>query len=164
MKKKVHLASVIILLHCSAAVSAEYEYFVSVEGSDLWDGTSESHVEGTDVGPWQSLKHAVEEIRKVRPIPPTSGVQFNWILKTLLNILLRFLLSFTGWPTVLQNSIEQSMEFSISNWIEPLYCGHEWGVTLRSICFEYTRLYYRGGGDCARFTWAPCSASWGAPV
>ena len=37
-----------------------------------------------------------------------SGAQFNWILRTLLNIVLRFLLSFTGCPTatVLQNSIE----------------------------------------------------------
>ena len=48
-----------------------------------------------------------------------AGAQFNWILKTLLNILLTFLLSFTGCPTVLQNSIENSIEysteFSISN-------------------------------------------------
>ena len=41
-----------------------------------------------------------------------AGAQFNWILKTLLNILLRFLLSFTGCPTVLQNSIEKSIEYT----------------------------------------------------
>ena len=53
----------------------------------------------------------------------STGAQLNWILKNLLNILLIFLLSFTGCPTVLQNSIEKSIEysieFSISNWIEP---------------------------------------------
>ena len=86
MKKKVPLAS-LILLHYLAAASAEYDYFVSVEGSDLWDGTSESHVEGTDVGPWQTLNHAVQEIRKVRPNPPTSGARFNSILKILTKIL-----------------------------------------------------------------------------
>ena len=43
-----------------------------------------------------------------------AGAQFNWILKTLLNILFTFLLSFTGCPTVLQDSIEFSIEFSIS--------------------------------------------------
>ena len=50
---------------------------------------------------------------------PTSyygtGAQFNWILKTLLNILLIFLLSFIGCPTVLQNSIEYSTELLMSN-------------------------------------------------
>ena len=41
-----------------------------------------------------------------------AGAQFNWILKTLLNVLLRFLLSFTGCPTVLQNSIEVNRLFN----------------------------------------------------
>ena len=45
------------------------------------------------------------------PIGVQPGTQFNWILKTLLNILLRFLFSFTGCPTVLQNSIDKSIEY-----------------------------------------------------
>ena len=47
------------------------EFFVSIsEGSDSWDGTSETNVDGTNVGPWKTLNHAVEEIRKIRPNPP----------------------------------------------------------------------------------------------
>ena len=68
-----HVTSIILLnLLSLAAVRAEYEFFVSVDGSDLWDGTSESNVDGSDVGPWQTLNHAVEEVRKARPNPPTS--------------------------------------------------------------------------------------------
>ena len=69
MKKRMHLLLLLQLL--SLASCADYEFFVSVDGSDLWDGTSDSHVEGTNVGPWQTLNHAVDEMRKVRPSPPT---------------------------------------------------------------------------------------------
>ena len=48
------------------------EFYVSVDGSDSWDGTSETNVDGSDVGPWKTLHHAVEEIRQMRPNPPTA--------------------------------------------------------------------------------------------
>ena len=38
---------------------------------DSWDGTAESNVDGSDVGPWQTLNHAIEELRKIRPNPPS---------------------------------------------------------------------------------------------
>ena len=50
------------------------EFFVSINGgSDSWDGTSETNVDGSDVGPWKTLSHAIEEIRKIRPNPPTAS-------------------------------------------------------------------------------------------
>ena len=42
---------------------------------DSWDGTAESNVDGSDVGPWQTLNHAIEELRKIRPNPPTVDDQ-----------------------------------------------------------------------------------------
>ena len=48
------------------------QYFVAVDGSDSWDGSSESRVGETDTGPWQSLDHALTELRKIRPNPPTA--------------------------------------------------------------------------------------------
>ena len=60
-------------LICAANVSGQsLEFFVSNDGSDSWDGTSETNVDGSDVGPWKTLHHAVEEIRRLRPNPPTS--------------------------------------------------------------------------------------------
>ena len=59
---------------CAANVSGQtLEFFVSNDGSDSWDGTSETNVDGSDVGPWKTLHHAVEEIRQMRPNPPTSA-------------------------------------------------------------------------------------------
>ena len=51
------------------------EFYVSVDGSDSWDGTSETNVDGSDVGPWQTLNHAFEELRTIRPDPPTADSQ-----------------------------------------------------------------------------------------
>ena len=48
------------------------EFYVDVNGSDSWDGSSASNVDGSDVGPWRTLDHAVEEIRRLRPSPPSS--------------------------------------------------------------------------------------------
>ena len=31
------------------------------------DGSSESNVAGSDVGPWGTLDHAIEEVRRLRP-------------------------------------------------------------------------------------------------
>ena len=42
---------------------------------DSWDGTAESNVDGSDVGPWQTLNHAIEELRRIRPNPPTIDDQ-----------------------------------------------------------------------------------------
>ena len=33
---------------------------------------SENHIEGTNAGPWQSLGHALVQLRKLRPNPPTA--------------------------------------------------------------------------------------------
>ena len=49
-----------------------FEFYVDVNGSDSWDGSSASNVDGTDVGPWRTLNHAVEEVRLLRPSPPSS--------------------------------------------------------------------------------------------
>ena len=55
-------------------VAQELEFFVSInEGSDSWDGSSETNIDGFDVGPWKTLNHAIEEIRKIRPNPPTAN-------------------------------------------------------------------------------------------
>ena len=51
------------------------EFYVSVDGSDSWDGTSESNIDGSDVGPWQTLNHAMDELRQIRPNPPTADDQ-----------------------------------------------------------------------------------------
>ena len=68
-----HLVLLVFLHLLNYGLSAaEYEYFISTEGSDQWDGTSEAHVEGTNIGPWQTLNHAVKEITQLRPYPPTA--------------------------------------------------------------------------------------------
>ena len=70
--------SILLLLVISDFISCtlgqELEFFVSNnDGSDLWDGTSETNVDGSDVGPWKTLNHAIKEIRKVRPNPPSAS-------------------------------------------------------------------------------------------
>ena len=42
---------------------------------DSWDGSAASNVDGSDVGPWQTLNHAIEELRRIRPNPPTIDDQ-----------------------------------------------------------------------------------------
>ena len=66
-----------VLSHFLACASGQgLEFFVSNnDGSDSWDGTSETNVDGSDVGPWKTLNHAIEEIRKIRPNPPTASDQ-----------------------------------------------------------------------------------------
>ena len=68
----------VLLIHLCLAVSADYEFYVSVDGSDLWDGSAEANVDGSDVGPWKTLNHAVNEIRKARE-HSTHGVRNNII-------------------------------------------------------------------------------------
>ena len=46
------------------------EYYLSVSGSDTWDGTSPTNTPGTNTGPWQSFQHAINELRKIRPTNP----------------------------------------------------------------------------------------------
>ena len=48
------------------------EYFVSILGSDSWDGTSQEHIDVTDIGPWKTVQHALNKLRQARPNPPTS--------------------------------------------------------------------------------------------
>ena len=61
---------VLCLLHASV-LGQDMEFFVSNnDGSDSWDGTSETNIDGSDVGPWRTLNHAIDEIRKIRPNPP----------------------------------------------------------------------------------------------
>ena len=66
-EKAQHVA--IFLIHLCMAVNADYDFYVSVDGSDLWDGSAETNVDGSDVGPWKTLNHAVDEIRKAREHP-----------------------------------------------------------------------------------------------
>ena len=66
---------IILIASCNYLVNVfgqEIEFYVSNEGSDLWDGTSETNIDGSDVGPWRTLNHAIEEIRKIRPNPPSA--------------------------------------------------------------------------------------------
>jgi hypothetical protein len=51
----------------------ETTYFLSVNGSDKWDGTSDTNTPGTSKGPWQTFPHAIAELRKLRPNPPDSN-------------------------------------------------------------------------------------------
>ena len=48
------------------------QYFVSVDGSDSWDGTGKWHINNSDTGPWKTLNHAINKLRKIRPNPPTT--------------------------------------------------------------------------------------------
>ena len=65
----------LVVFHTVASVSGQgLEFYVSNDdGSDSWDGTSESNVDGSDNGPWKTLDHAIREIRKIRPNPPTAS-------------------------------------------------------------------------------------------
>ena len=56
------------------------EYFVSIAGSDSWDGTSEHHESNTDTGPWKTLTHAIDALRQLRPNPPTADSHVTLIL------------------------------------------------------------------------------------
>ena len=67
----------LLLIHLCLAVNADLEFYVSVDGSDLWDGSAEANVDGSDVGPWKTLNHAVDEIRKARD-QPTYDVRKNF--------------------------------------------------------------------------------------
>ena len=67
-----HFSTVLLLLLQNRALGQNLEFYVDVYGSDSWDGTSESNVDGSDVGPWRTLNHAIEEVRQVRPSPPSS--------------------------------------------------------------------------------------------
>ena len=74
MKLVAILLSLIVGDSISCTFGEELEFFVSNnDGSDSWDGTSEANVDGSDVGPWRTLNHAIEEIRKLRPNPPTAS-------------------------------------------------------------------------------------------
>ena len=62
-----------ILVICKPILGSEsgLEFFVSVDGSDSWDGTSPDIPGGTNIaGPWKTLSHALSEIRKQRPSNP----------------------------------------------------------------------------------------------
>ena len=68
------IASMFLMHLCLENVSGQsLEFYVSVAGSDSWDGTSETNVDGSDVGPWLTLNHALDELRQIRPNPPTAG-------------------------------------------------------------------------------------------
>lgn len=92
--------------------------------------------------------------------------QFNWMLKTVLNILWRFLLSFTGCPTVLQKSIEKSIEyysieFSLFNWIEPQSDQFQVQLPLFFLLsgFCLTLGYGKKKYDSAPLCFGPCAAN-----
>ena len=70
MKSQCFKICVLFLLY-NNALGQNLEFYVDVHGSDSWDGTSETNVDGSDVGPWRTLNHAIEEVRILRPNPPT---------------------------------------------------------------------------------------------
>ena len=72
MKHKFLLLFSVLHFWESTALGQNLEFYVSVDGSDSWDGTSESNIDGSDVGPWQTLNHAFDELRQIRPNPPTA--------------------------------------------------------------------------------------------
>ena len=61
----------LIVIQSHALLGQNLEFYVDVHGSDSWDGSSASNVDGSDVGPWRTLNHAVEEARQLRPSPPS---------------------------------------------------------------------------------------------
>ena len=59
------------ILGSGLGLGSGLEFFVSVDGSDSWDGTSPDIPGGTNIaGPWKTLSHALSEIRKQRPSNP----------------------------------------------------------------------------------------------
>ena len=72
MKAK-FFALTVLFLCVECASSESTEYYVSIDGSDSWDGASAYHIDDTDVGPWKTLNHAIESIRQLRPNPPTAA-------------------------------------------------------------------------------------------
>ena len=72
----VHFFALLLIQLWAKNVSGQgLEFYVSVDGSDSWDGTAESNIDGSDVGPWQTLNHAIDELRRIRPNPPTAESQ-----------------------------------------------------------------------------------------
>ena len=75
IKQKMTLIFILtILVICQpilgSGLGSELEFFVSVDGSDSWDGTSPDIPGETNIaGPWKTLSHALSEIRKQRPRP-----------------------------------------------------------------------------------------------
>ena len=69
------LIEILGVLHCLGSVWGQgLEFYVSNDsGSDSWDGTSETNVDGSDVGPWRTLSHAIHQVRQIRPDPPTAS-------------------------------------------------------------------------------------------
>ena len=46
------------------------QFYVSLDGSDASDGSAPFHEEGTNIGPWKTLSHALSQIRKQRSNNP----------------------------------------------------------------------------------------------
>ena len=72
IKQKMTLIFILtMLVICKPILGSGLEFFVSVDGSDSWDGTSPDIPGGTNIaGPWKTLSHALSEIRKQRPSNP----------------------------------------------------------------------------------------------
>ena len=74
---KLGLTSLFLLHLCLQSVAGQnLEFYVSVDGSDSWDGTSDTNVDGSDVGPWLTLNHAMEELRQIRDLPYMTSAKF----------------------------------------------------------------------------------------
>ena len=61
---KLFLISILTLLPIQTIKGSDLEFYVAIDGSDAWDGTSPEHSVGTTVGPWETLSHAISEIRQ----------------------------------------------------------------------------------------------------
>ena len=59
-----------VYIYCaSGSKNFAKDYYVSVNGSDDWDGTSPKNDPSSNVGPWKTIKHAINKIRQLRKFP-----------------------------------------------------------------------------------------------
>ena len=76
--KDIHSLAKITKKSSYVKLVSEMKFYVSRHGSDAWDGSSPDHEAGTTTGPWQTISHAITQIRlqpgrHPRPTAATSA-------------------------------------------------------------------------------------------
>ena len=46
------------------------EYYISIEGSDEWDGTASENIPFTNTGPWLTIQNAITQLKNIRGYNP----------------------------------------------------------------------------------------------
>ena len=46
------------------------EYYISIEGSDEWDGTASENIPFTNTGPWLTIQNAIIQLKNIRGFNP----------------------------------------------------------------------------------------------